>query len=320
MPAVRVRRLLLLTPALVLVIALCSALGPTSLTWTEIVSGSRIFELRLTRTVLAAVAGAALAVGGVVFQALFRNPLATPYTLGIDTGAALGAAAGFLFKLSGSWLGVPKLSLLAFCGAALAMTAVYLMSRMRAGADMTHLLLSGVCVAYLCTAGVFLLTTLAGRTFADDLLIWLMGSLGTFRPRAIFEIAAALAVTLAMLTWLNRSLDLLAMGDELAATRGVSVQRTVWLCYSLVGVLTAAVVANCGPIGLVSLIVPHVARAVVGPSALLLLTASAMIGAAFLALCDALTRTLFPVFELPIGVVTNLLGAGFFLYLLATRR
>ncbi|MFO0838041.1 MAG: iron ABC transporter permease [Phycisphaerae bacterium] len=317
--ASRTTRLLALIPLVIAVIAACAWIGPTWLSIRDLAGLSPIAQLRITRTLLAATAGAGLAVGGVAFQAIFRNPLATPYTLGIDTGAALGAAIGFLLKLGGTWAGVPSLTLLAFVGAGVAMLAVYSLSRLRVGNDMTRLLLAGVCVAYLCTAGIFIATTLASRAFADDLMIWVMGSLGSFRRQAIFEIAGALAATLAVLTYFNRDLDLLAMGDDLAATRGVAVKRIVWTCYGLVGVLTATIVANCGPIGFVSLMVPHMARALVGATALPLLISSAMLGAAFLSVCDALTRSAFPVFELPVGALTNLLGAAFFFYLLATR-
>lgn len=322
-------RLLLLAAFALLLVAASALFGQTRLDLDDILGPhpSPIFwDLRWPRTLLAAVAGAGLAVGGVVFQALFRNPLATPYTLGIDSGASLGAAAGFLLGAAGTWtlvpgvaeLGLPKLSLFALAGALGAMALVLLMSRLRGGQDLTHLLLAGVCVAYLASAGVLLVMYAAQRPLTNEILFWTMGSLAAQRPAAAGQIALVLAPALAYLCLCHRRLDLLALGDHFAAARGVPVGRTVWSCFVVVGVLTAVIVANCGPIGFVSLMVPHMARALLGPRALPLLVGSALLGGAFLAACDALARTM-SAYEPPVGIVTNILGAVFFFYLIATR-
>jgi iron complex transport system permease protein len=284
------------------------------------------WDLRWPRTLLAAAAGAGLAVGGVVFQALFRNPLATPYTLGIDSGASLGAAAGFLFGAAGTWtlvpglaeFGLPKLSAFALAGALAAMSLVLLMSRLRGGQDLTHLLLAGVCVAYLASAGVLLIMYVAQRPLTNEILFWTMGSLAVQRPAAAGQIALVLVPALLYACYCHRRLDLLALGDHFAAARGVHVGRTVWSCFAVVGALTAVIVANCGPIGFVSLMVPHMARALLGPRALPLLLGSTLLGGAFLAVCDALARSM-SAYEPPVGILTNILGAAFFFYLIATR-
>ncbi len=316
-------RYALLAALAVVIVAATPWLGPHWITWREIVASDQpsyiFWHLRVPRSLLAACAGASLAAGGVVFQALFRNPLAEPYTLGVASGASLAAALGFL----GGWhgwapAGVPTLTLLAFGGALAAMSLVYLMSRLRRGRDMARLLLAGVCVAYMCSAGILLVFFLADRAITNDIVIWMMGSLGTLRPRAALEIALVLVPVLAYVAYSHRALDLLAFGDDLAASRGVNVGRTIWTCYLLVGVLTAVIVANCGPIGFVGLMVPHIGRAIFGVCTLPLLLGSVLLGAAFLAACDGLARSL-PVTELPVGVVTNILGATFFFYLLATR-
>jgi len=320
-------RLLLLALMALLVVGGSSLLGPTSLDWSEVFGSQTsgpdgppnvFWTLRVPRALLAAVAGAGLALSGVVLQALFRNPLATPYTLGIASGASLGAAIGFLFNVGGYLLGVPVLSLLAFGGAITAMSFVYLMARLRTGRDMTHLLLAGVCIAYMCSAGVLLITFLAGHAVTNDIVMWMIGSLATLRHGAVVEITVVLVPALALTVYAHRALDLLSMGEELAASRGVAVGLTVWSCFLLVGLLTAVIVANCGPIGFVGLMVPHIARAVVGLRALPLALGSALIGAAFLAACDGIARSL-SVYELPVGIITNMLGAAFFFYLLATR-
>jgi iron complex transport system permease protein len=325
-----------LAPAAVLVVAASALLGPTPprwdeifVPWGEIVSGkltNPFWHLRVPRTCLAALVGAGLAVGGVIFQALFRNPLAEPYTLGIASGASLGAAIGFLTGIGGHVAWLPTRSLLALGGAAVAMSLVYLMARLRAGTDMTRLLLAGVCVAYSSAAGILLVTFLADRAVTNDIVVWLMGSLGIHRPVASLEVAVLLAAVLAFAIYSHRALDLLWLGDQLAAARGVAVARTVWGCFVLVGLLTAGIVANCGPIGFVGLMVPHIARALFGVRTLPLLVGAALVGAAFLAGCDALGRAALSLvhqrpigYEFPVGVLTNIVGAGFFFYLLATR-
>lgn len=329
MPATRssAAPLLLLAALALLIVAGSSLLGHTPLDWSEVfhpraegeADAVNVFwTLRVPRALMAACAGAGLAISGVILQALFRNPLATPFTLGIASGASLAAALGFLLNLGGYWLGLPVLSLLAFGGALFAMSFVYLMARLRAGRDMTRLLLAGVCVAYMCSAGVLLITFLAGQAVTNDIVMWMIGSLATLRHEAVIEIGIMLVPALALALYAHRALDLLSMSDELAASRGVAVGALVWGCFLLVGLLTAVIVANCGPIGFVGLIVPHIVRTLVGLRTLPLVLGSGLVGAAFLAACDGIARSV-SVYELPVGVVTNMLGAAFFFYLLATR-
>lgn len=314
-------RVLLLILLAALVVFLSTFAGPT-----QVAFGDRVYWLiRVPRAATAAAAGAGLALGGVVFQALFRNPLATPYTLGIDAGASLGAAYGHLVLGTGSafvlsWAGIqwelPRLTLLAFGGALAAIGLVYLMSRLHGGRDLTRLLLGGVCISYLCAAGVMLVMFYATRTVTSDIVIWTMGSLAQLRPAAAIEIAVVLALVLVFVLLRHRAIDLLAMGDVLAASRGVPVQGTIWSCFLLIGLLVAVIVANCGPIGFVGLMIPHLCRGFIGARTLPLLGASLAVGAAFLALCDAAARS-WSAYELPVGVITNILGAGFFFWLLA---
>lgn len=319
-------RFALLTPLVVAVIVGSAFVGPTALDWNSIThfDGDHInvfWQLRVPRSLLAAAAGAALAIGGVILQALFRNPLAEPYTLGIASGASLAAALGLL--LSGvagfAWLSTVPLAVLAFAGAALAMLAVVLVSRMRRGGDMARVLLAGVCVAYICSAGILLVTFLADRNVTNEIVKWMMGSLVTVRAWEPLQVTVILVPVLAFALRMHRALDLLSFGPELAAARGVAVRFTVWSSFALVGLLTAVVVAHCGPIGFIGLMVPHMGRALFGARTWPLLCGSTLIGAGFLTACDALARGI-SVLELPVGVVTNILGAGFFLYLLATRE
>jgi len=312
----------LLALAVLVLLAASSLLGPRRLGLSDIFGPSpdaAFWNLRVPRVGLAALAGAGLALGGAVFQSVLRNPLAEPYTLGIASGASLAAAVGFLFGWQGYWLGMPRLALLALGGALLALAVVYGLSRWRTGGEITRLLLAGVCMAYMCSAGVLLVYHLADRAVTNEIVIWMQGSLGVHRPRACLEVAVVLLPVLAYTLYAHRAIDLLSMGHELAAARGVAVTQTVRACFLLVGLLTAVIVANCGPIGFVGLMVPHIARVFCGPHSLPLTLGSTLLGAAFLAVCDGLARSVGS-YELPVGIVTNILGAGFFIYLLAARE
>lgn len=296
------------------------AFGPTPIRWTTLFDPARsevFWRLRLPRTLLAAAAGAGLSLGGVVFQALFRNPLATPYTLGIASGASFAASAAILLGLEGLWLGVPTVTLVAFAGCMASLGLVFALSRLRESNDVTHLLLGGVCISYLFAAGVMLMQHLASAAVTVETLKWMMGSLAFLRPRSALEVAVVLLPVLAWVVGCHRALDLIGMGEALAAGRGVAVERVRWTCFAAIGLLVAVIVANCGPIGFVGLMVPHMARAVVGPRTLPLSVASCALGAGFLALCDGIAR--WRPHELPVGVVTNILGAVFFFSLLARR-
>lgn len=316
-------RLVMLALLAISIVLATAWLGLRWVSWSEITNPtgntSIFWDLRLPRSLLAGGAGAGLALGGAIFQALFRNPLAEPYTLGIASGASLAAAIGFLTGWGGlEWAGIPSLTLLAFGGALVAMSMVYLLYRLRGGKDIAHLLLAGLCLAYVCSAGILLVHFLADRAITNDIVKWMMGSLGTHRPRAALEVAVIFIPVLLLALWQHRALDLLHFGTDLARARGVSVDWTVWTSFAAVGLLVAVIVANCGPIGFVGLMVPHIARLVVGVRMLPLAIASAALGAVLLAVCDGLARSLFVV-ELPVGVVTNIVGAAFFLYLLMTR-
>lgn len=307
-------------------IAISIFLGRRGINWTDVAEISDIWSndhinmfwhLRAPRVLLAVVAGAGLALGGVVFQALFRNSLAEPYTLGIASGAALGAAVGMLMRPQAAWLASFPGGLFALVGAVAAMALVYLMARFRGGHDVPRLLLAGVCVSYMSAAGILLAHLLADRAITNEIVRWTVGSLGILGWRPPLIIAGLLAVIYVIIMRQHRSLDLLAMGDNLAASRGVAVERVFWIGFAGVGLLTSVIVAECGPIGFVGLIVPHIARRIVGGRTLPLMYAAVVLGAGFLAICDALGRSISE-YDLPVGVFTNILGAAFFFALLAS--
>ena len=278
------------------------------------------FIARLPRTLAGALVGATLAAAGVVFQGLLRNPLATPFTLGVSAGAALGAMLAITFGPALAWVGVPLAPLASFAGSLLAVGVVYLLASARhRGLSTDVLLLAGVTMNAFFSALILFVQYFADFAETFRILRWLMGDLdvGSYRP-----LAAALpmiVVAFAAFGWLARPLNLLSLGAEAAETRGLDVvraQRTAFLSASLA---TGAAVSVGGPVGFVGIIVPHLVRLLVGADHRIVLPASALFGAAFLIGCDALARTLLAPLELPVGVITALIGGPFFLWLLVRR-
>jgi iron complex transport system permease protein len=277
-------------------------------------------DLRLPRALLALTVGMALSGAGCAFQAVFRNPLAEPFVLGISGGAALGSVAASLCGL-GSVLGPWALALGAFAGAAtIAGTAVAVASR-NGRAGVADLLLAGFALGSLCSALVALLLLVAGHDLAE-ILLWMLGSLERADAWARLRVAApATGLALLFLWWSSRDLDLLLLGEDSARQLGIDSERVKRRVLAA-GVLAAATaVAACGVIGFVGLIVPHAARSVLGPAHARLLPIAAVAGGVFLMATDLLARsTLERTGGLPVGSVTALLGAPFFLLLLVRGR
>lgn len=289
-------------------------------------AGRIFWELRVPRVALAAVAGAALAVAGCVFQAVFRNPLAEPFTLGVASGASLGAALAFHFGWTGLLLRfLPMTTLAAFAGAMASVALVYGVARWRAGGSTHTLLLAGVAIGFVCAAAILLLEFVSARPVTNEIVRWLMGSVDRAGARALLESIPLVVLAAAVLWRLHGELDLLMMGELVAASRGVSVPRVRALAYFSASAMTAAIVAQCGPIAFVGLLVPHAMRGRVGALHRRLLPAAALAGALFLPWCDVFAANALrwlrdSALQVPVGVLTNFLGGLFFLYLLLARR
>lgn len=275
------------------------------------------FIARLPRVLAAALVGAGLALAGVVFQALLRNPLASPDTLGVSAGASLGAMIAITWRVDAVVLGVSAVSLASFAGSLGALIIVYgLSAARRRGTTTTVLLLAGVTLTALLSAIVRLVQFMADASETFQTTRWLMGSLdvGSYAP-----IAAALGPTLlavAGVAALPRTLDLLSLGAESAAARGVNVLAAERLALVSASLATGAAVSLAGPVAFVGIVVPHLVRLIVGADHRLVVPASALGGAAFLVACDLLARTVLSPVELPVGVVTAIIGGPFFLWLL----
>jgi len=279
------------------------------------------FVARLPRTLAGAMVGALFAASGVVFQGLLRNPLATPFTLGVSTGAALGAILAITFNWSIAMLGISAVPLAAFAGSLAAVAIVYALAQARhRGLSTTVLLLAGVTMNAFFSAMILFVQYFA--SFADiyRAIRWLMGDLDVSSYEPIVAALPATAAAFAVFAWLARPLNLLALGADSAESRGLDVARAQRAAFLSASLATGAAVSIGGPIGFIGIIIPHLVRLLVGPDHRLVLPAATLFGAAFLVGCDVLARTILAPVELPVGIVTALLGGPFFLWLLLRKR
>ncbi len=274
-----------------------------------------VWELRLPRVLTAACVGAGLALSGAVMQALTRNPLADPYLLGLSSGASLGAVAVLLLGIS------VLLPLAAFLGSLAALVLTLLLAGALGRITPTRTVLAGLAVSSLASAitSFVIFWTASGDSYRE-ILSWLLGSLSGARwPALAIAGTAVLVVGLPLLAG-GRMLDAFAFGDTAAAGLGIDVQRTRWLMLGATALLTGALVSVSGSIGFVGLILPHAVRLLFGPGHRALLPLSALVGAVFLVWADTLARTVFDPRELPVGIVTAMVGAPVFAALLLRRR
>ena len=285
------------------------------MTWTP-AAETIVMDLRLPRVLAAMVVGLGLAVAGVTFQGILRNPLADPYVLGTASGAALGAAIAVLIPIRIALLGFGLVQVLAFVGALLAVTAVYRFSRTGTLAPLTSLLLTGYAVGSLLAAGLAMTMYLSGSNLRQIFYYLLGGFEGTSWSQVLLTAPIILLATIAILAR-ARSLNGFLLGEETAAHLGVDVRRERAILLGLASLITAAAVSISGLIGFVGLVVPHVVRLVVGPNARWVLPLSALIGASLLAAADLVARV---AGGIPVGVVTAIIGAPFFLVLLRRAR
>jgi len=294
-----------------------------------------VWQIRLPRVLLALLAGGALAVSGMGFQTLFRNSLAEPYTLGVAGGAALGAVlalhvtphlvAGWFSSgaAPGSWEGLAGFGAVAtasFAGALGATGLVVGLAVRRRGIETATLLLAGIAVSFSCSALILFIQYLSDSTQTFRMVRWMMGGLAVVGFREVLWLAPWVVAGAAVLLALRWDLNLLLTGEELAASRGVDLGRLRLAILGVTSLMVGAMVAVTGPIGFVGLMVPHMLRRWTGSDHLFLTPACLLGGGVFLALCDLAARTVMAPAELPVGVLTALLGGPFFLWLLLARR
>lgn len=300
--------------------------GPSSISLTEIKDvlqgpdrvgpvADIVLRVRLPRVLLAALVGAALAVSGVLFQALLRNPLADPYVLGVSGGAAVGGIA--VMSLGAGWgLGASAIPPGAFAGAVITTLVLYAVAGTRGRVSATNLLLTGVVFNAFASAAIIFMASLAGLTEGTSIFLWLIGSLSASRVDVAGWVALFLAVGLACSLPAARGLNLMALGEESARQLGVNVERQQRILLLATSLMVGAAVSVAGLIGFVGLIIPHLLRLLIGPDHRLLIPSAALGGAVFLVLCDTAARTMLGGRELPVGAITALAGGPLFLYLL----
>jgi ABC-type Fe3+-siderophore transport system permease subunit len=293
----------------------------TSVPFADNLDAQIFFVARLPRSLAGAMVGSALAASGVVLQALLRNPLATPFTLGVSAGAALGAIVALTLNLPSGVAGVSSIPLASFAGSLGAVGIVYALARARhRGLSTTVLLLAGVTLNSFFSALILFVQFLADFTQTFRTVRWLMGDLDVSGYAPLVAAVPPLALSFAAFLTLPRRLNLLSVGDESAASRGVDVHRTQRLAFLSASLATGAAVSLGGPIGFIGIIIPHLVRLIVGADHRLVLPASAFGGAAFLVACDTVSRTALAPLEVPVGVITAIIGGPFFLWLLIRNR
>ncbi len=277
-----------------------------------------ILQLRLPHVLGAALVGAALAVGGVLFQGLLRNPLADPYLIGISAGSGLGITIGFALPASFVLFGFGQIAAFAFVGAIAAVVLVYWLARVGGRTPVVSLLLAGMVVTALMNAIQALLLYLYPglQLRLRSVIGWLWGGVAVQDWSQVGIVALLILIGILLSLSLGSTLNALALGEEGAAYLGVNVERQKALLIAVASLLTATSVTIAGLVGFVGLVVPHALRLVIGPGHRLLLPASALGGALFLVIADLLARSLIAPSELPLGVLTALVGGPFFLYLL----
>ncbi len=274
-----------------------------------------VLRVRWPRVMLASLVGACLAVSGVLFQALLRNPLADPYVLGVSGGAALGGIAVLSFG-SAIGLGASAVPPAAFVGAILTTLLLYAIAGSGGRVSATNLLLTGVVFNAFASAAIVFMASIAGLSDGANIFLWLIGSLSASRADVAPWVAAFLVAGLATALPMARNLNLLALGEEGASQLGVEVERVKrWLLVST-SLMVGAAVSVAGLIGFVGLIIPHLLRLILGPDHRLLVPAAALGGAAFLVICDTIARSLLGGRELPVGAITAIAGGPLFLWLL----
>lgn len=282
----------------------------------DAVLSSIVWRIRLPRVILAVLVGAALSLGGLVFQTLLRNPIAEPYVLGISGGSAVGAILGILLGLPR----FPGVTGLAFAGSMATLVLVLFIASGRSTTKKDSLILSGVMVNAFCSSIIMFLVSMTRDARIHNILFWLMGDLSGTEPDQAITLAAGLIPCFALLFLAARPMNLLLMGEDLAANMGVNVRLTTFYLLGITSFMVSATVCHSGLLGFVGLVVPHLLRLLLGPDHRFLVPACILGGGAYLVLCDLIARALPVHGEMPVGVVTAMIGAPLFIVLLVRSR
>ncbi len=278
-----------------------------------------LLKLRIPRVVMAFIVGAALATSGLIFQGIFINPMAEPYVLGVSSGAAFGATVVAIFGIGGSFLGFSMVSLGAFLGALLTSFLVFTIAQGNRSNQMTVLLLSGIAISFFLSSLISLMMTL-NRDVIENIFFWTMGSVSTATWDKIFSVGTGITLGIGIFIYYAQELNIILTGEDSAKALGVNVKRVRSILLYTASLVTALAVSVSGIIGFVGLIVPHGVRLLFGADNRRLLPLTAITGGLFLSITDMIGRTVVPPMEIPLGVMTALLGTPYFIYLLVRRK
>jgi iron complex transport system permease protein len=315
--------LLGLSALLALVVGVALSTGYQAITWQELQTNETarmiFFRLRIPRVLLAMIVGASLSAVGAALQALFRNPLAEPFTLGVSGGGALGASVAIALGFGASLGGIPLVFLTAFAGSALFVAIVYRLASSGPVFLPGALLLAGVVLNLIAGAGVLMIQFVTDYTRALQILRWMVGTLDVVGVDLVWRMALFILPGILLLLYSTRDLHLIAMDEEAASALGVDVRKVERTVYAASSLVVGVAVAVAGPIGFVGLIVPHSVRLVFGEDLRIVIPCSMLLGAGFLVAADTVARTLLGASELPVGAITALVGGPLFLVLLARK-
>jgi len=274
-----------------------------------------ILLMRCSRLLLAAVAGSGLAVSGIVLQAILRNPLAEPYLLGTSSGAGLGAVAALILGVSSLYL-----PLFAFLGALASVIFVYAISSKGTRVPVESLVLSGVIVSIAISGVIIFWISVSGNEAIHGVMWWLWGNLQVYDSKLLFIVTAAVSLGICCIYFLAQDLNAISLGEEEAIHVGIDAQAVKNILLVITSLITASIVSVSGVIGFVGLIIPHIMRFLIGPNHRVLIPCSCIAAAAFMIFSDVLSRSIMPPLEIPIGVITALIGAPIFIVLLRMRQ
>lgn len=278
-----------------------------------------IWNIRLPRVLLGVLVGASLSMAGAAFQGMFKNPMADPYVIGISSGAALGATLAIILNISISFLNISTISIFAFLGALLAVILVYNIARTNNKVPVTTLLLAGVAIGQFFTAIMSFLMVLHDKDMSK-IIYWSLGSLAGKGWGPIVKTSLPLIISMVIINFFARDLNILLTGEESAQSLGVDVEKTKIYILILGTLITSLAVSISGIIGFVGLIIPHIVRLILGPDHRILLPSSALLGGIFMIFADTIARTIISPVEIPVGIITALFGGPFFIYLLKSKK
>lgn len=277
-----------------------------------------IWDLRFPRSLLAFLVGGALALCGGVYQAIFKNPMADPFVLGISSGAAFGATIGIILAIPASFMGLNTISFFAFGGAILAIFFVYNIARVGKQANTTSLLLCGIAVNQLLTAVISFAMLLSANQM-KKIYFWTLGSFSSKGWDHVFNVLPYIIIGLIVIFLFAKELDIIVLGDETAIRFGIDVEKNKRILFVVTSLVMASCVSVSGIIGFVGLVSPHIVRLIFGPAHKKLLPLSFLLGGIVLCICDTISRSIIAS-EIPVGIVTAIIGAPFFIYLLRAKN